>query len=295
MKKLLFVYNPHAGKAQITDQLSAIIDTFTKNGFLVTARPTQARGDGLEVVKTMGMDYDLIACSGGDGTLCETVSGLMSIPPQSRPPIGYIPAGSTNDFASTLGIPKEMLDAAKVIVHGIPFRCDVGAFNDKYFTYIAAFGAFTSVSYGTSQQIKNVLGHTAYLLEGIKQVGNIKPYRLKINANGKIIEDDFLFGMVSNSTQVGGMKTISDLAISLNDGLFEVFMVRAPKNIADIQDMISEAIRQDMNSKSFLSFKTRKVSFECKAPVPWTIDGEFGGDCTKVDIENLNNAMGIIV
>ncbi|MGN1098047.1 MAG: diacylglycerol/lipid kinase family protein [Clostridia bacterium] len=297
-KKLLFVYNPHAGKGQITGNLSDIIDTFTKGGYLVTARPTQYQGDGLKVIEEMGADYDLVACSGGDGTLCETVSGIMGIPSDKRPPIGYIPAGSTNDFASTLGIPKDMLSAAKMMMRGIPFRCDVGGFNEKYFTYIAAFGAFTSVSYGTSQQIKNVLGHTAYILEGIKQVGSIKPYHLKLEVGDKVIEDDFLFGMVSNTTQVGGMKTISnmsDLAISLNDGLFEVFMVRAPKSITDIQDMIGEAIRQDMNSKSFLNFKAGKIRFTCETEVPWTIDGEFGGNCTTVEINNLKNAIGIIV
>lgn len=294
-KKLLFVYNPHAGKGQITAHLSNIIDIFTKGGYLVTARPTQAAGDGMNVIREIGGEFDLVACSGGDGTLCEAVSGIMTIPPEKRPPIGYIPAGSTNDFASTLGIPKDMPAAAEMVINGIPFRCDIGAFNEKYFTYVAAFGAFTSVSYGTPQQIKNVLGHTAYLLEGIKQVGSIKPYRLKLEVGGKIIEDEFLFGMVSNATQVGGIKSMSDLAISLNDGLFEVFLVRAPKKIADIQDMISEAIRQDMNSRSFLNFKCRSVTFTSASPIPWTIDGEFGGDCEKVEIRNINNAIGIIV
>lgn len=294
-KKLLFVYNPHAGKAQITGHLSQIIDTFTQNGYLVTARPTMAQGDAEEVIAAIGKDFDLVACSGGDGTLCEAVSGIMSIPMEKRPPIGYIPAGSTNDFASTLGISKDMPEAAEMMMKGIPFRCDVGAFNDKFFTYVAAFGAFTAVSYGTSQQIKNILGHTAYLLEGIKQVGSIKPFRLKIQVGESTIEDDFLFGMVSNTVQVGGLKIPSDMAISLNDGLFEVFMVRAPKSVADIQGMIAEALRQEVASKSFLSFKARKVRFISAEPVPWTIDGEYGGDCSEVVVENLNNAIGIVV
>ena len=295
MKKMLFVYNPHAGKGQITGYLSDIIDTFTKGGYLVTARPTQAAGDGLNIIKEIGMEFDLVACSGGDGTLCETVGGIMTLPREKRPPIGYIPAGSTNDFASTLGISKDMTEAAEMIVHGIPFRCDIGAFNEKYFTYVAAFGAFTSVSYGTSQQVKNVLGHTAYLLEGAKQVGNIKPYHIRLEVGDRIIEDDFIFGMVSNATQVGGIKPLSELAISLNDGMFEVFLVRAPKSITDIPDMLSEAIRLDMNAKSFMNFKCSRITFSCDTPIPWTIDGEFGGDCTRVEIENCNNAVGIIV
>lgn len=294
-KKLLFVYNPHAGKAQITGYLSTIIDTFTKSGYLVTARPTQSQGDGMKVISDIGMNFDLVACSGGDGTLCEAVSGIMTISQDKRPPIGYIPAGSTNDFASTLGISKDMPEAAEIMMRGIPFRCDVGAFNDKYFTYVAAFGAFTSVSYDTPQQIKNLLGHTAYILEGIKQVGSIKPYHLKIEVGDKIIEDDFLFGMVSNTVQVGGMKIPSDMAISLNDGLFEVFMVRSPKSIADIQGMIAEALNQNTSNKGFLSFKASKIRFTCETAVPWTIDGEFGGECTEVIVENINNAIGIVV
>ncbi len=294
-KNLLFVYNPHAGKAQITASLAEILNIFTKAGWLVTARPTLAAGDASRVVAEIGADYGLVACSGGDGTLCETVSGMMSVPAEKRPPIGYIPAGSTNDFASTLGIPKTMTEAAEVMMHGLPLKCDIGAFNDKYFTYVAAFGAFTSVSYGTSQQIKNILGHTAYLLEGIKQVGNIKPFHLKVTVGEKCIEGDFLFGMVSNTLQVGGMKIPSDMAISVNDGLFEVFLVRAPKNIADIQGMITDAMKLDLNSKNFLSFKAAKVNFTSETPMPWTIDGEYGGDCTLVTVENRSNAVGIIV
>lgn len=295
MKKMLFIYNPHAGKAQITEHLASILHSFTKGGYLVSARPTLRRGEASELVAELGADYDLVACSGGDGTLCEAVTGMMQLPPTKRPPLGYIPAGSTNDFASTLGISKSMPEAAENMMKGLALKCDVGAFNDKFFTYVAAFGAFTSVSYGTSQQIKNILGHTAYILEGIKQVGSIKPYHLNICVGEQSTEGDFLFGMVSNTMQVGGMKIPSNIAISVNDGLFEVFLVRAPKSIADIQGMISDALKMDLNSKSFLSFKASKVTFTCDDAVPWTIDGEFGGDCTKVVVENRHNAVGIIV
>ncbi len=294
-KKLLFVYNPLAGKAQITGYLSKIIDIFTKAGYLVTARPTLSRGDGAEVIKEYGRRHDLVVCSGGDGTLCEAVTGLMAFEPSKRPPLGYIPAGSTNDFASTIGISKDMAEAANMIVHGIPLLCDIGAFDDKYFTYVAAFGAFTSVSYTAPQQVKNLLGHTAYILEGIKQVGSIRPYRLKVSFGERTIEDDFLFGMVSNTLQVGGMKLPSEMAFSINDGLFEVLLVRAPKSIADVQGMIADALLQDTGSKSFLNFKASKVRFECAEAVPWTLDGEFGGEPKSVVIENVNKAIGIIV
>ncbi len=294
-KSLLFVYNPHAGKAQINEKLSKIIDTFAKSDYLTTVWPTQKRGDASEIIKKLGSGYDLVGCSGGDGTLSEAVDGLMAIPPETRPPLGYIPAGSTNDFATTLGIPKDMEEAAEVMMKGLPFRCDIGAFNDKYFTYVAAFGAFTSVSYDTPQQTKNLLGHAAYVLEGIKQVGSIKPYKLKIEVDGKVIEGEFLYGMVSNTLQVGGMKLIpSDMAVSLNDGMFEVFLIRAPKSMADIQGMISAALNQGANN-GFLSFKAKKIRFICENAVPWTVDGEFGGDCTEVTIENITGSVGIVV
>ena len=207
-KKMLFIYNPKAGKAKIRSNLLDIIDIFTKAGFEVTAYPTQAKGDAVAAVKEQKQGYyDIVVCSGGDGTLDEVVTGMMQC--EKRTPIGYVPAGSTNDFANSLHIPKNMIDAAQVIVEGETFNCDVGAFNEDIFVYIAAFGIFTDVSYETRQDLKNLLGHMAYILEGMRRLSAIKAYRMKVESEELSVEGEFLFGMITNSTSVGGFKRIT--------------------------------------------------------------------------------------
>lgn len=204
MKKLLFVINGHSGKGQIKNRLLEIIDVMVQEGYQVTVHTTQAREDATNVVREQAKDYDLIVCSGGDGTLDETVTGLMQS--GEKVPIGYIPAGSTNDFANSLKIPKNMLHAGKTAVTGRRFPCDVGEFNGDFFIYVAAFGIFTDVSYATSQELKNVLGHVAYILEGAKRLHTIKSYHMRVEYDGQETEGDFLLGMITNSTSVGGFK-----------------------------------------------------------------------------------------
>ena len=209
-KRMLFVYNPRAGKAQIRSNLLDIIDIFVKAGYEVTAYPTQATGDAVKAVKERQGSYDMVACCGGDGTL----------------PVGYIPAGSTNDFANSLKIPKNMIKAADVVVNGVNYACDIGRFNNDNFIYVAAFGIFTDVSYGTKQDVKNVLGHAAYLLEGVKRLPSVRACQLKITCNDQVIEGEFLYGMVTNSYSVGGFRGITGQDILLDDGLFEVTLIR---------------------------------------------------------------------
>ena len=203
-KKLLFVFNPCSGKAQIKNQLLDIVDTMVKADYEVTIYPTQCAGDAKEKVEAYAGNYDLVVCSGGDGTLDEVVTGMMQC--KAKVPLGYIPAGSTNDFASSLGIPKDMEKAAKVAVTGKPFPCDVGLFNEDYFVYVAAFGLFTEVSYKTSQEWKNVLGHAAYILEGAKCLHDIPSFMMQVEYNNMRIQDEFIYGMITNSTSVGGFK-----------------------------------------------------------------------------------------
>ena len=206
-KKLLFIYNPRSGKAQIKYKLNDILETFVRAGYEVTVYPTLKTGDAGELVKNRDQDYELIVCSGGDGTLDEVVTGMMQS--GRRTPIGYIPAGSTNDFAGSLGLPKSMLRAAQVAIEGKDFPCDVGSFNDDIFVYIAAFGIFTDVSYETDQEMKNILGHMAYILEGMKRLPSVRSYPMKVSYKGCTIVDDFIFGMVTNSRSVGGFKDIT--------------------------------------------------------------------------------------
>ncbi len=292
-KNLLFVFNPLAGKAQIKNNLLEIIDTFVKGGYEVTAFPTQAKNDAFEKIKDKGDKYDLIVCSGGDGTLNETVKGIMCL--DNPPPLGYIPAGTTNDFAFSLKIPNNMPEAARNIMDGIPFACDIGSLNGDYFTYVAAFGAFAEVSYETPQQTKNMLGHAAYVIEGIKRLSSIKPYHINVQYNGNSLEDDYILGLVTNSISIGGYRNLTDLGIILDDGLFEVTLVKPPKNAFDIQSIISSVLSQKFNSPYIDTFKTSQLTIECDEPINWTVDGEGGGAHTFAEIINHKQAVKILI
>lgn len=295
MKKLLFIYNPHAGKELLKPKLSEIIDIFVKAGYEVVAYPTQASQDAYrKVLEYESGQYDLVVCSGGDGTLDEVVTGMMNR--SFREPIGYVPTGTTNDFASSLHIPRDIISAADNAVNGIPFPCDVGKFNeDHYFVYVAAFGLFTDVSYQTKQSMKNVFGHLAYILEGAKSIFNITSYRVKVSYEGNVIEDDFIYGMVSNSRSVGGFRNMVGKEVRFDDGAFEVTLIKMPRNPAELQEIISALMIEDIDTKYMYRFKTNHITFEAMEQIPWTRDGEYGGDHDCVVIQNLNRQFEIMV
>lgn len=291
MKKLLFVYNPRSGKGQIRTHLSGIIETFSAAEYEVTVYPTRMAMDACGIVQRMAGKYDLIVCSGGDGTLDEVVTGLLRS--GSRRTVGYIPAGSTNDFANSIGIPKQMEQAARVIVEGEPYACDIGRFNEDYFVYVAAFGIFTDVSYQTSQDLKNALGHTAYLLEGMKRIGTWKTTHLRFESEECSGEGDFVFGMITNSNSIGGFRGLTGKNVEMNDGLFEVTLVRAPQNLLNWQEIITAVLTGD-ESPSVVRFKTRKAELRSDEPLAWTRDGENGGEHTRVVLENLQQVIEIM-
>lgn len=291
-KRLLFIFNPKSGKGQIRNNLLDIIDTFVKAGYEVNARPTQYAGEAVEIARERAAEYDIVVCSGGDGTLDEVVSGIMKS--GQRRPIGYIPAGSTNDFANSLGLPRNMKSAADVVVGGRPYACDIGSFNHNSFVYIAAFGLFTEVSYETSQEIKNVLGHMAYILEGVKKLAAVKSYHMKITTQDTVIEDDFLYGMVTNSISVGGFKGITGKFVDLSDGVFEVTLIRRPKSLEELNQILAALTMSDIDAAQMYCFKTSYLKVESQEEVAWTLDGEFGGRHTEVVIENLNRALEIM-
>lgn len=292
-KKLLFVYNPHAGKAQIRSNLLDIIDIFTKAGYIVTARPTQKRGDAKEAVMNRTGDYELVVCSGGDGTLDEVVTGMMMR--QDRIPIGYVPAGTTNDFARSLKISGNMLRAASDIVNGRNYACDVGVFNDDIFVYIAAFGLFTDVSYETKQQVKNVLGNLAYLLEGAKRISSIPCYHLRVSANGKTLEGDYMFGMITNSRSVGGFTKITGKNVDLNDGLFEVTLIKMPYNMIELNLILTSIMGHKIHSDYMQCFKASEIRIETDEEIPWTLDGEFGGKHKSVAVRNEHQGLHLLI
>ena len=294
MKRLLFIYNPHAGKELLKPKLSDIIDIFVKAGYEVVAYPTQSYRDAYRKVSEYDSDeYDLVVCSGGDGTIDEVVTGMMQR--DKRDPIGYIPTGTTNDFANSLHIPKGLLRAADNAVNGTLFPCDVGKFNDDIFVYIAAFGLFTDVSYQTKQEMKNVLGHLAYVLEGTKRIFNVPSYRIKVTHDGETLEDEFIFGMVTNSRSVGGFRNMIGKQVVFDDGLFEVTLIKTPKNPLALQEIVASLLIEQVDTKHMYSFKTGRITFESLEEIPWTLDGEFGGAHDEVTVENLNRQLRIMV
>lgn len=293
LKKLLFIYNPKAGKAQIRTKLADILNIFAEAGYEITAAPTMGHDDARRIVADRARNHELVVCSGGDGTLDEVVTGMM----QSgvRIPIGYIPAGSTNDFGGSLSLPKNMLRAAETAVNGRNFPCDVGSFNDDVFVYIAAFGLFTDVSYETAQDAKNVLGHMAYILEGMKRLSAIHSFPLKISCEEEVIEDDFIFGMITNSTSVGGFKNITGKNVRLDDGVFEVTLIKTPENAVELNNIMLSLLNRDIDTDAMYCFRTASLTVESPEPMAWTLDGENGGSHTKVEIKNICRGIDIRV
>lgn len=293
MKKMLFLYNPNAGRGLIKSKLADILDIFVKAGYELTVYPTQSYRDAYHKIVHMEDNYDLVVCSGGDGTLDEVVTGMMRR--KNRVPIGYIPTGTTNDFANSLHISKDMLSAANTAVHGEPFACDIGTFNHDIFVYVAAFGLFTDVSYQTNQSLKNVLGHAAYVMEGAKRLSNIPSYRIKVTHDGEVIEDEFMIGMVTNSKSVAGFRGITGKKVEFDDGEFEVTLITKPKNPIELQEIITALLIEDFNTRHMYTFKTKHITFESEGEIPWTLDGEFGGRHECVRICNRKKALQIMI
>ncbi len=290
-QKLLFIFNPHSGKGQIKNNLVDIVDIMVKAGYDVTIYTTQARADATRKVMEEAANFDRIVCSGGDGTLDEVVTGLIKS--DMNTPIGYIPAGSTNDFANSLGIPKEMVKAAEVAVGKNPFPCDIGDFNSDTFVYVAAFGLFTEVSYKTSQQLKNIFGHVAYIMEGAKHLHDILSYNMQVEYEGHVFQDEFIYGMVTNSVSVGGFKGMTGTDVKLDDGVFEVTLIKKPHNPIELNEILACLTNMIDDSDLIYSFKTNEVRITARELIAWTLDGEFGGEHEEVIIRNLNKRVTI--
>jgi YegS/Rv2252/BmrU family lipid kinase len=237
-------------------------------------------------------EYDLVVCSGGDGTLNEVISGIMHS--ELKPCIGYIPSGTTNDFAYNLKLPKNLPKAAKAVLGGEAFSCDVGIMNGEYFTYTAAFGLFTDASYETPQTTKNMLGKLAYILEGVKRLPNWKSYHMEITCGDNVINDNFIYGMVTNSISVGGIKGLTGKDVQLDDGLFEGIFIKMPQNVLDFQAIINDLLKGNLHSDHIYSFPVKEILLVSEETVPWSIDGEFGGEFQTVNIANVQQAIKII-
>ena len=295
MKRMLFIYNPNAGKGLLKAKLSDVLDIMIKAGYEVVVYPTQSYKDAYRKVVHMEKGYDMVVCSGGDGTLDEVVTGMMKRDKEDRIPIGYIPTGTTNDFANSLHISRDIMEAADTAVHGKPFACDVGRFNKDVFVYVAAFGLFTDVPYQTDQKLKNALGHAAYVLEGAKRLSNIPSYHIKIEADGREIEDEFMIGMITNSKSVAGFRSIMGKDVKFDDGEFEVMLIKKPKSLIGLQEIITALLIENFDTKHMYTFKAKEIKLESKEELPWTLDGEFGGQHEEVHIINKKQALEIMI
>ena len=351
-KKILFIFNPVSGRSQIKNNLMEIIEILSGADFKVVCYATKASGDARRIVREREDDYLYIVCAGGDGTLDEVVSGMMESRDKPFVPIGYIPAGTTNDFATNLHIPSDMRMAAEVISHGKTFRCDLGRFNRKdYFTYVAAFGVFTGTSYQTPQELKNQLGHFAYILQGVSELGKMRAYHMHVKAieakeagnrknssydispydvfeadgrkdadntqdvgslqnvreagraggrkkakEGIIdIEDDFAFGMITNSRSIGGIPNITGPDVDLQDGLFEVTLIRLPRNPLEMSEIVMALGNTEIRTEMVTTFKTSRITFSCEEKIDWTRDGEYAGGHKRVTLENIPGQLRILV
>ncbi len=294
MKRLLLIMNPASGTKKANPHLSEILSIFGQADYECTVWMTRKRGDAVDFTARYGAAADLIVCIGGDGTFNEVVTGAVTA--GIKTPIGYIAAGSTNDFAASLGLPKNVIQAAQAIVAGRPQAFDVGRFQDRCFTYVASFGAFTKTSYATSQSVKNALGHLAYILGGIKELSSIHRYHVAVTLDDGVREEgDYIFGAVSNSTSVGGILTLDPEIVDMNDGLFELLLVKYPKNAAELAEVILSLSSQKYDSPSLLFRPARKLLVEADASMDWTLDGEFAKGCACIRIENLHSAINVVV
>ena len=293
MKKLLLIVNPCSGKKKANRIMTDIIGVFNRGSYDVSAYMTAARGDATEVVAARANEFGAIVCVGGDGTFNEVISGLLAA--GSKTPVGYIPAGSTNDFANSLKLSKDILQAAQDIVDGTPRPLDIGRFNDRYFSYIASFGAFTRASYATSQSLKNMLGHFAYLLSGVKEVASIRSKHMRVTlADGTVYEDDYIFGGASNSTSVAGVLTLKEDMVDMSDGLFEVLLIRKPRNPVELTGCVHALLAQKYDTPMLTLAATSRVEIEAPGEMDWTLDGEKAEGTERYVIENLHHAVNVI-
>lgn len=292
MKRMLFVMNPYSGMRRAVKYLADIIAMFNRAGYEVITHMTGGQGDAAEVVERTAKNVDLVVCCGGDGTLNETISGIVRS--SADVPVGYIPAGSTNDFASSLKLSTNIMQAARDILEGEPVAYDVGKFGDRYFAYVASFGAFTRSSYVTPQNVKNALGHTAYVLEGISELSQLRKEHVRMEIDGQVVEDDFLFGAISNSTSVGGVLTLDPKQVDMADGKLEILLVRAPVDLLEISECIKAVQSQKYNCAMITFRSASKIRIYADPNMPWTLDGEKEEGHEQVDAENIHHAIRLM-
>ena len=293
-KKLLMIVNPKAGRHKARGPLFDAAAVLSQGGYLLSIHNTTAQpGDAAAAAEAAGGVYDAVAAVGGDGTLNEVVNGLMRL--EHPPLLGYLPQGSTNDFASSLRLPGKPAEAAAAMLSGTPRRLDVGCWNDRYFVYVASFGAFTRSSYTASQAAKNALGHFAYILEGMKDLNSLRPYRVRLTADGEVLDGEYLFGAVCNSTSIGGLMKLEEERVVLDDGKFELLLIPNPRTPADLQNLVVALLNQQYDSEGLVFRHVSSVHLETEEKLPWSLDGEYAPSLPAVDIENRRQALEMLL
>ncbi len=289
-KKLLLLVNPISGKTRVKTELLGILKVFSSAGLQCSVHITQGSGDATRQVMARGAEYDIIVACGGDGTLNEVVTGALRIRYEGA--LGFLPCGTTNDLATSLSIPKNLEKAAELIAYGQARELDVGSFNRlRYFTYVACFGAFTDVAYSTDQKLKNVLGHAAYVTEGIARLQELRSYHVKVDCDGVLYEDDFLFAACANALSLGGVMKLKREQVDMADGYHEVLLIRNPKKAADLAQLSRELLSGNFENKAILFFRGKKISFDCDEEIPWCVDGEFAGKYEHAVVRNLHDRV----
>ena len=292
MKKLLFIVNPRAGKTKSAAPLFEAVAAFSRAGYLVRVYVTEAGGQARDIAAKWGGRYDMVVCAGGDGTLNETISGLMAL--EQRPPLGYLPNGSTNDFAASLHLHTTVEAAARAAAGGVQYPQDIGRHNDRYLAYVASFGAFTRSSYSASQAAKNALGHFAYILEGLGDLDSLRPYRCAIEADGERFEGEFIFGAVCNSTSLGGLVKLDASRVAMDDGAFELLLLRMPKTPLDLQNLITAMTRMQYDYPGVIFRHVKNVVLTTDQEISWSLDGEYAASAPKVEIQCLPGAIKLV-
>ena len=294
MKKMLFLVNPKAGKGAIRNDLLDIVLIFSNAGYEVILYPTKDSADAERKIKEDGDCFDIIVCAGGDGTLDNVVRGYFA--KGLDVPLGYIPVGTTNDFARTIKLSRKPTEAARQIVNGKVNKFDVGKFCDKNFIYIAAFGLFTDVSYNTNQSLKKVLGHSAYLVEAVKNITNYKGFYINAEFDGSRVSGEYIFGMITNSYSVAGFRIRGAKHVVLDDGKFDCLLVKKPSTVIEFQMVATAFLTNNFfDNEMFYMCKASKVSIKSTEAIAWTLDGDYGGSYEEIQIDNIEKAIGILV
>jgi YegS/Rv2252/BmrU family lipid kinase len=290
--KILLIVNPMAGKGRAGEYMGALVSMYAEKGAAVTAVATRSSGDAQRIASESGADYDLVVCMGGDGTLHEVVSGLMKL--ENRPRLGYIPAGTTNDLASTLGLPKDIMEAGRAVLDGGTAQMDVGSFESDHFMYLASFGLLSEVAYSTPQKKKNAMGRLAYILYGIMHLKDIRTYHARIECDDGVLEEDYLFCSITNTHRIAGMLSLEGKQVSLNDGLFELLLLKDPRNPFLLMKVIASAFLGKYDERYIKLLRTSKVNITSAVSIPWCLDGERGGSHRTVRIFNRKQNLAMV-